>query len=180
MACMIGSAEKFSVPREGKDQHLEGKRYAGSGPQSPHFSSSSSGWRGCVAWLLGQQQGLWWDWGTVSIPLKKHQSLCGPGPNLPPRAENPSAAAFMVDLKHPQALRKKPLSVSETPYGIQDVSPPEIFLDKIRATAEPLPSYNPSHAHDLWTSLWAVTLKGGRMRFKGKNAHHCITVMPSW
>lgn len=64
----------------------------------------------------------------------------------------------MVDLKHPQAWRKKPLSVSETTSGIQDFSPPEIFLDEIRATAEPLPSYNPNHAHDLWTSLWAVKL----------------------
>lgn len=55
---------------------------------------------------------------------------------------------------------KKPLSVSETPSGIQDVSPPEIFPDKIRATAEPLPSYNPGHVLDLYASLWTVPLNG--------------------
>lgn len=62
---------------------------------------------------------------------------------------------------------KSPSLSSETPSGIQDVSPPEIFQDEIRATAEPLPSYSPSRVHDLWTSLWA-DFKGVRVWFKRK------------
>lgn len=102
---------------------------------------------------------------TRTLVGRKHSSEKAPiamwSMTKPPtQSKNPSAAAFMVDLKHPQASSKKPLSVSEAPSSpsIQDFSPPEIFVDKIRATAEPLPSYNPDHARDLWTSLWAVTL----------------------
>lgn len=70
-----------------------------------------------------------------SIPLKKQKSLCGPNQTAHPGAKNLSAGASVVNLKHPRAWRKKTLSVSETPSGIQNVCPPEIFLDEIRAAA---------------------------------------------
>lgn len=57
--------------------------------------------------------------GTDSIPLKKHPSLCGARPKLPPRGKNPSAAAFMVNLKPPQAWRKKPSSVLKAPLAFR-------------------------------------------------------------
>lgn len=166
--------KKFSTVQEAKFQHLEGGRHAGSGPQSPHFSSSSSVWRGCAAKHLGQEQGLWWDWGTGSIPLKKHPSLCGPGPTLLPRGKNLSAAALMVDLKHPQAKsgkKRRPLSLySVTPAGIQGVSPPEISLAEISSRTIPWLSKPCSWPPNF---TWNSDFKWKRTSSWGNNAHCC-------
>lgn len=101
--------------REEKYQILGGRRYARSGPQSPHFSSSSFGWRGCVAKHLGQQQGLWWGRGTGSIPLKKTPIAMWPGTNRPTRRQNSLCRCIHAGPVAPTSWVEKRRSLSLTP-----------------------------------------------------------------
>lgn len=138
---MGGKQPFWEIQRAARGLRQEGKRYAESGPQAPQFSSSSSLWRGCGALLLDKNKDCGGTEAREAFLWKSIQSYVEQDQTSHPGVKNPSAAAFMVDLKHPQAQRKKPLSVFESPSGIQDSSPPEIFLDEIRnSTAEPRPS----------------------------------------
>lgn len=82
----------------------------------------------------------------------------------PTRGKNTSIAAFMVDLKHPQLLRKKSLSLSLKPWHSE--IPPEIFMDEVRATVESLTT---QMTFQLLFKQWPYW---GTMCYKATNAWH--------